>query len=76
MSKRKVYHIVPKEKGWSMKREGSDRALKNFERKQDAVNYAREKLRQDQPSQVKIHKKDGKIQTEHTYGSDPRRTKG
>lgn len=37
-----------------VRKEGSDRATKNFERKQDAVKYAREKLRQDQPSQVKI----------------------
>lgn len=28
------------------------------------------------PAQVVIHKKDGKIQTEYTYGLDPRRSKG
>lgn len=28
------------------------------------------------PSQLVIHKADGRIQTEHTYGKDPRKTKG
>ena len=27
-------------------------------------------------SQLVIYKKNGRIQTEHTYGADPRRTKG
>jgi len=59
-----------------MKREGADRAIKNFTRKKGAVEYARQRARAEKPSQVKIHGCDGKIQTEHTYGSDPRKTKG
>jgi len=76
MPKRKVYHIVPREKGWSMKREGSDRAMKNFTRKKDAMDYARQRAKAEQPSQVKIHKKDGTIQSEHAYGKDPYPPKG
>ena len=41
-----------------------------------AVTYARAAARARQPSQLVIYKRNGRIQTEYTYGADPRRTKG
>lgn len=47
-------------------------------RKQDAVLLAIEFARMYQPSSLRIHGRDGRIQQERTYprSSDPRRTKG
>lgn len=41
-----------------------------------AIQAARGIARAIQPSQVVVQRPDGRIRTEHTYGSDPRRTKG
>jgi len=40
------------------------------------VNHARELAKANQPSQIIIHTRDGRIETEHTYGDDPRQTEG
>lgn len=51
-----------------------------FALKSAAIAYARTRARSiyagGRPSQVLIKGRDGKIQTEHTYGDDPRRTPG
>lgn len=48
--------------------------------KAGAVHYARAQARKHQAggglAQVVVHGKDGAIQTEHTYGADPRHIKG
>jgi hypothetical protein len=50
-------------------------------RKADVVRWTRHHLRwqwsdRGELCQLVIHGKDGRIQTEHTYGRDPRRSKG
>lgn len=45
-------------------------------RKVGAVWRARSICRDRLPSQLVIKKRNGRIQTEHTYGKDPRKTKG
>jgi hypothetical protein len=75
-SKRSVIHVVPNDEGWGVKRQGAGRASSNHETKQEAVDEARRIAKQEQPSQVKIHRGDGEIQTEHTYGNDPEKYKG
>ena len=47
-----------------------------FERKADAVQSAAAAGRQLGNAQVVIRATDGKIQSERTYGNDPRRSKG
>lgn len=76
MAKRNVYHVVPGKKGWDVKKEGNQRASKNTNTKKDAVDWSREKAKSEKPAQVKIHKNDGSIQTEHTYGKDPEKYPG
>ena len=76
MSKRQVFHVTPDQGDWKVKREGAERASKTFEKKEAAVNYGREKAKNQDLGQVIIHKKDGTIQTEHTYGKDPCPPKG
>ncbi len=66
----KNWHVVPSGDKWAVKREGSDRASKTFETKEEAEEYAREKARQA-GGELTIHGKDGKIQDKESYGNDP-----
>lgn len=59
-----------------VKKAGLDKSSGNFERKSDAVDRARELAKNQELGQVKIHKQDGKIQTEYTYEKDPKKYKG
>jgi hypothetical protein len=43
MTKRKTHHVVPNSSGgWKVKKGGSTRSSKQFDRKQDAEYYARQ----------------------------------
>jgi hypothetical protein len=74
--KRKVYHVVPGPNGWLVKEEKNKNPSARADRKADAVKRAKELAKKAKLGQVIVHKKDGKIQTEYTYGKDPRSTKG
>jgi len=77
MSNRKTYHVTPKpEGGWNVKGENASRASSSHDTKADAVDRAKELAKNQDLGQVIIHKKDGTIQTEHTYGKDPYPPKG
>ena len=76
MPKRNVYHVTRAENHWQVKKEKAERASKTFDTKAEAVDYGRELAKDQAPGQLKIHNKDGKIQTEHTYGQDPYPPKG
>lgn len=72
MTDRKVYHVTKNRgKGWAVKREGAQRASGNFSTKQQAVQRGKNLAKNAPLGQIKIHGRDGKIQTEHTYGKDP-----
>lgn len=76
-SKRKVYHVTPDPNGgWNVKAEDNKRPSGHFGKKTDAVVRGKELAKKPALGQIKIHKQDGKIQTEHTYGDDPPQTKG
>lgn len=74
---KKSNHVVPsREKGgWTVKKSGSTKASKSFDKKSDAVRYARELSRKEQ-TELYIHKKDGRIQDRNSYGKDPFPPKG
>jgi hypothetical protein len=66
-----TYHIIPTENGaWRVKRSGAERADSVHETKDQAVGRARHLAKEQAPGQVIIHKKDGSIQKESTYGKD------
>lgn len=73
---RKTYHVTPAGNDWRVKRAGADRADSLHENKVDAIARAKELAKQATLGQVKIHRGDGEIQTEHTYHKDPRKTPG
>ncbi len=62
--------------GWKVKEENASKALSKHDTKDDAVNRAKEVAKNQDLGQVVIHKQDGTIQTEHTYGKDPYPPKG
>ena len=75
-SNRTVYHVVPDASGekWVVSEEGSGGFRQEFPTKAEAVNSAKERARGQEPSQVKVHKSDGNMEYESTYGADPSRS--
>lgn len=66
------HHVVPNASrgGWDVKRNGSERASAQTERKEDAVKIGRE-LSRNARSELVIHGKDGRIQQKDSHGNDP-----
>jgi len=77
MTKRVQYRVLPTGDGdWKVQKTGGQRASTVVENKSAAIQEA-SRLAQKAPlGQVVIHKGDGSIQKEYTYGKDPRKTKG
>lgn len=75
---RKVYHVVPDAAAdrWVVSRENDDRFREEYGTKEEAVQAAKQRARSEEPSQVKVHRRDGAMEYESTYGEDPRRTPG
>lgn len=78
MSNRKIYHIVPdtNKGGWKVKKENSERASSIHLTKDEAIEQAKQFAKKNPLSQIIVHKQDGTIQIEWTYGKDPRKYKG
>lgn len=62
--------------GWRVKAESASRASSTHENKTDAVQSAKDLAKAQPLGQMVIHRTDGQIQTEHTYGKDPHPPKG
>lgn len=77
MAKKEKYHVTQGDDGkWRGKKQGAERASTVADTKAEAVKRTIEIAKNKEDSQVFIHKKDGKIQEERTYGNDPSETKG
>jgi hypothetical protein len=72
---RVVYHVVPNSSAerWVVSQENAE-FRKEFDTKEEAVQFAKERARKEELGQVKVHKKDGNMEYESTYGNDPRRS--
>lgn len=66
-AERTTYHVVPREEGWAITKEGAARATSLHDTKSDAVDAARELAKEQVPSTLVIHKKDGTIQDTNSY---------
>jgi hypothetical protein len=75
-SDRTVYHVVPNASGdaWLISQENNDSFREQYRTKDEAVQAAKARARGEEPSQVKVHKSDGNMEYESTYGEDPRRS--
>ena len=70
--RRSVFHVATHEGKWVVTRERRpDGEYDAFETKDEAVERARRIARDEIPSQVKVHRTDGTIEDEFTYGDDP-----
>lgn len=65
---RKVYHVSSHDDGWKIQAEGSTAPVKAVGTKNEALSAARDIARDNEPSQVVVHRLDGTIQTHYTYG--------
>jgi len=77
MARRSSYHVTKRSDGnWQVKKSGASRATSVHTTKKAAVDVGRKTAKHQDQSQLVIHKGDGRIQTEHTYGDDPHPPKG
>ncbi len=68
---KKGKHVVPRQDGgWAVKTTGASRASKVFEKKDDAVKYARDSAKKVH-GELYVHGKDGTIKERRSYGNDP-----
>lgn len=75
--KRRIYHVVKRGNDWQVRRQGARRASSCHLMKQWAVEWAQYQVfSSPTPAQIIVHRRDGTIQTEWTYGADPYWRKG
>jgi hypothetical protein len=69
---RTVFHVATRDGKWVVTREGHpDGEFDSFETKDEAIARARTEARKQLRSQVKVHRADGTMDSEFTYGDDP-----
>lgn len=73
---RKIYDVTKCDSGWQGKARGNERATVVAPTKEQAVKKIAIIAKDNGNAQVVIRKSDGKIQSERTYGNDPRASKG
>jgi hypothetical protein len=80
---RTVYHVLPRGKGWGCKVSGVWCVVDNCASlcsKETYVAAVKARARQNKPSEVIVHNRNGKIGkgggSRVTYGADPERHKG
>jgi len=79
MTDRKVFHSTHTSgEGWHVALNGKtlSKHLTQNESHEAAKAYARKAYEDGDLGQAVLHKENGTIQTEHTYGKDPERTPG
>jgi hypothetical protein len=69
MSKKDI-HVVPHDKGWATRREGSSRAGAVVPTQREAIDIARQQARRDHV-EVVTHRPNGQIRDSDSYGKDP-----
>lgn len=62
-------HVVPRDDHWAVRGAGAKKDTEHFDRKQDAVDRARE-ISQNQGTELLIHGRNGQIQSKDSHGKD------
>lgn len=70
MSRNKPVHVTPRDEGWAVIREGSDRASSVHPTQAEAERAGREAARRDE-TEFFLHGRDGRIRERDSYGHDP-----
>ena len=66
---RKNTHVVPREDGWAVRREGNERDTARTDTQREAIEIAREIERRN-GGEVVIHRENGQIRDRDSYGND------
>jgi Uncharacterized protein conserved in bacteria (DUF2188) len=66
MAKKVNYHVVPRDDGWAIKKEGSKRASDTAPTQRGAEQRAKELSSKNGGGEVVIHRPDGKIRDKDT----------
>lgn len=71
MGKRKEIHVVPNNQrgGWDSKKNNADKASKHFDKKDEAMDWSRQRAKKD-GAELVPHGMDGKIQNPDSHGND------
>lgn len=72
---KKNVHVVPKEKGWAVKKEKTQRASRVVKTQGEAIQIGKDYAK-EQRSELIIHGRNGKIRDANSYGNDPFPPKG
>jgi len=67
-----VYHVVPSDGEWAVKKEGSSQASRVASSQGEAIDHAESFARKQAPSRVVIHGEDGIITGQHTFSESAR----
>ena len=67
----RIYHIVPQDQQWAVKREGSDRASRLVDSQEKAIEYAEALARNQAPSRIVVHGPGGTITHQHSFDTAP-----
>ena len=62
-------HVVPRDDQWAVRGAGAKRDTELFDRKQDAVDRARE-ISRNQQTELVVHGQNGRIQQKDSHGND------
>jgi hypothetical protein len=78
MTKRQVFHSVPKNNGWAVKHNGEVVSNHRTQKASETAAIKAGHKAEDKGGlgQAVLHKTDGRIREERTYGDDPRNIKG
>lgn len=68
-----VYHVVPSDGRWAVKREGAERASRVADSQDEAVSAAEQMARNQAPGRVVVHGASGLIESVHTFDAVPAR---
>jgi hypothetical protein len=71
MAAKNSYHVIADPRGgWSVVRDGAERASKRFSSQADAVQWGRQ-ISRNKGSEFFVHRNDGTIERKDSYGNDP-----
>lgn len=69
MATRKQYRVQYLDQRWKVRHQGT--TLSSHILKEEAVSAGQKVAKANAPSQLVVHRMDGTIEYEYTYGSDP-----
>lgn len=62
-----VYHVVPYNEQWAVKKQGGEQASRLAGTQEEAVAHAEQFARHQAPSRIVIHRQDGTIESQQSF---------